>query len=98
MKPIYGVGYEPLGDLADFVDPFGIRKITGKISDKVDHWVDARAGKAAAVAEQRVEAGVKRAIGDSAKTALVLGGGAVLAALLAGGVYWHVRQGREDAR
>ena len=35
MSPLYGVGYEPIGDLADFIDPFGIRKIPGAVAGSV---------------------------------------------------------------
>lgn len=69
---------EDVGDFVDFIDPLGIRKIPGKIEKKIDNYVEAKSQRAANLASQRVEQGVKKAMGDSAKTALMVAAGGVL--------------------
>ena len=81
--PLYGIGYQPLEGLTDF-DPFGIRK-------KVDNYVEQKAQRAANLAEQRVEAGVRRAVGDAGKSAALFVGGGLLVGLVAGGIYYYRR-------
>jgi hypothetical protein len=97
MNPpiLYGVGYEPLGSLADFIDPFGIRKIPGEIKSKVDHYIDSKADHAASVAEKRVEQGVRKAIDDSGRSALAFVAGGLLAGAIAGGIYMYRRSHAE---
>jgi hypothetical protein len=51
-RPLYGLGYEPIGDLLDFVPPVAVARAVGR---KIDRYVDRKAGQAAAMAEQRVE-------------------------------------------
>ncbi len=91
MKPTYGVGYEPLGSLADFVDPFGIRNIPGNIKKKVDGYVDQKAQRAAALAEQHVEAGVNRAINTAQNRAIMFAAGGLLVGAVWGGVTLYRR-------
>jgi hypothetical protein len=86
---MYGLGYEPIGDLANFIDPLGLRKIPGKIGQKIDHFVDQKAGRAAAIAEQRVEAGVRRAVGEAGKTAVTFLAGGVIVGAIVGAVYFY---------
>jgi hypothetical protein len=90
--PIYGIGYEPIGDLADFVDPLGLRKIPGKINKRIDRFVDEKAGRAARLAEQRVEAGVRRAINESGKSAVTFVAGGLLVGAIVGAVYFYQRR------
>ncbi len=97
MKPMYGLGYEPLGSFADFVDPFGIRKIPGNIKNSVDHYVDSKAEHAANLAEAHVEAGVRRAVGDAGRTAMIFAAGGILAGLVAAGISsYRKRRDEED--
>ena len=96
MKPSYGMGYEPIGSLADFVDPFGIRKIPGKVKDSVDHYVDSKAEHAAQLAETHVEAGVRRAVNDASKTAMIFAAGSLLAGLVATGIYVYKKRRDEE--
>ena len=88
-RPIYGLGYEPIGALVDFVDPLGIRKIPGTLGKRIDHYVDEKAGRAAAVAEQRVEAGVRRAVGEAGKSAATFVAGGLLIGAIVGAVYFY---------
>ena len=83
-RPIYGIGYQHLEGLSDYLDPFGIRK-------KVDNYVEQKAQRAANLAEQRVEAGVRRAVGDAEKSALMFVGGGLLVGLIAAGVHIYGR-------
>ncbi len=96
MKPVYGVGYEPIGDLVDFIDPFGLRKIPGKIKTKVDNYVESKAERAANLAESHVEAGVRKAVGDAGKTAMVFAAGGILAGLVAAGIYAYRKHHEEE--
>jgi hypothetical protein len=90
MRPSYGIGYQPIGDLADFVDPFGIRKIPGKIANKVDHYVNAKAQTAANLAEKHVEAGVNKAIQSAGKEALAfVAGGCIIGAVWGGLTFYR---------
>jgi hypothetical protein len=93
---MYGVGYEPLGDLADFIDPFGLRKIPGNIKKKVDGYVESKAQRAASLAESHVEAGVRRAVSDAGKTAMIFGAGGILAGLVGLGVYTYRKHGKHN--
>ncbi len=97
MKPIvYGLGYEPIGSLADFVDPFGIRKIPGNVKQKVDNYVENKAQRAANLAESHVEAGVRRAVNDATKNAIAFGVGGALVAAVAAGIFFYTRGGRHS--
>lgn len=82
--PLYGIGYQPLEGLSDYLDPFGIRK-------RVDNYVEQKAQRAATLAEQRVEAGVRRAVGAAEKSALMFVGGGLLVGLIAGGIHFYRR-------
>ena len=97
MKPMYGLGYEPLGDLADFVDPFGLRKIPGKVRQKVDNYVEGKAQRAATLAEQHVEAGARRAVGDAGKTALAVAAGGALTGVVVAGIYFYRRAKAQES-
>ncbi len=89
--PLYGIGYEPLGDLADFIDPFGLRKIPAKVDAKINKYVDEKATRAAGIAQKRVEAGVKNAMNDTARGVGTFIAGGLLVGAVAGGVYVYRR-------
>ena len=97
MRNMYGTGYEPIGDLndvgdlVDFIDPLGIRKIPGKVKDKVDGYIEQKTQRAAQVASARVEKGVRRAMGDASHAAMAFAAGGVLVGAIAGGAYWYQR-------
>lgn len=88
MNGFYGVGYEPIGDLADFFDPFGIRKVPEKVKAKVDNYVESKSRRAASL----VEKGVRHAVDDAKSQALLIGGLVVGASALAGGVYYFTHK------
>lgn len=96
--PIYGLGYEPIGDLVDWLPPVALAKYVGR---KVDSYVDEKAAKAGTragtAAAQHVETTVKKAVTNTAHTVgWVLAGGALFGAV-AGGIYLY-RRSREDDR
>lgn len=89
--PIDGLGDEPMGDLVDFIDPLGIRKIPGKVKAKVDGFIESKTQRAAQIASQRVEQGVRRAMSDAGSTAMAFAGGGLLVGAVAGGVFIYRR-------
>ena len=95
--PLYGLGYEPIGDLADFIDPFGIRKIPSKIDQKINSYVDEKATRAAGIAQKRVETGVKNAMNDTARGVGTFIAGGLLVGALAGGVYVYRQHAAKKA-
>jgi len=92
--PLYGLGYEPLGDVIDFlVPPVGIARAIGR---KVDHYVNDKAQTAATLAEHRVEAGVKRAVGEAGKHAATFVIGGLVVGALVGAIYLYRRGGERS--
>jgi hypothetical protein len=98
-RPMYGIGYAPIGDLADALDPFGLRKVPGAIKQRVDSAIEARTQHAANVAGAKVEAGVRRAMSDAEQKAITFAIGAAAGAVVVGGLVWFaLRSRREEAR
>ncbi len=105
---LYGVGYEPLGDLGDgadidglldLVDPLGFRKVPEKVQSKVNGYIEEKTQRAAKVARREVEAGVRSAVSDAGSTALKVAAGGLLVSAMVGGVYLYTRHdGRRGAR
>ena len=95
-RPLYGVGYTPMGDLVDVLDPFGVRKIPGAIKQKVGQAIEARTQHAGDVAGAKVEAGVRRAMADAEKKAITFVGAAVGTVAVGGLVWWLVTRRKEE--
>ncbi len=84
VRPMYGIGYQPMGDLLDLVDPFGIRKVPGKVKSALDRDVEAKTQRAASVTGARVKDGVHQAVDGAERKAVVfLMGGLVGASVVA---------------
>ncbi len=104
-RNLYGSSYAPLGDLhdedvgdlVDFIDPLGMRKIPEKIKAKVDGYIETKTQRAAQVASQRVEQGVRRAMNDASSSAMAFAAGGVLVGVVAGGAYWYQRSQAKKA-
>jgi hypothetical protein len=98
-RPMYGIGYAPIGDLVDVLDPFGLRNIPGEIKHRVDGAIEARTQHAGDVAGAKVEAGVRRAMADAEHKAITFAISAAAGVVVVGGlVWWVARSRREGAR
>jgi hypothetical protein len=95
VRPLYGIGYAPIGDLVDMVDPFGLRKVPGAIKQRVDNAIEVRTQHAGDVAGAKVEAGVRRAMADAERKAITVAISAATGAVLVGGLVWFVARSRK---
>ena len=93
VRPMYGIGYAPMGDLVDLVDPLRLRKVPGAVTQRVDRAIEARTQHAANLAGARVEAGVRRAMSDVEQNAAFVAVG-VAAVGVVGGLAWFLLRSR----
>ena len=95
-RPLYGIGYAPIGDLVDVLDPFGLRNVPGAIKQRVDTAIEARTQHAGDVAGAKVEAGVRRAMADAEHKAITFAVAAAAGAVVVGGLVWFVTRPRKE--
>ena len=99
-------GFDPLGDLIDVIDPFGIHKLPGEILSApaaLGRKVDATENKAAVALSQagsgaaaRIDHAVTSAASNAKDVAITFAVCGVLATAIAGGVYAYAVHARHE--
>ena len=102
-------GFDPLGDLIDVIDPFGVHKIPsaimsapaalGRKVDDTEHKAAVALSQAGSGAAARIDHAVTNAASSAKDVAITFAVCGVLATAIAGGVYAyavHARHARSE--